>query len=91
MSLSSLAGLHELAVYVSQDGNDTKVQQLVERVGQNELAPPHTKAFTHWQRERIPLLGEKQVCFNQGQNVCKSARCCACALLLQLALNNTTL
>ena len=48
-------------MYISQDGNHTGVQQLVQHFGQHQLAPPVTKAFTHWQRERVPHLGPKQV------------------------------
>ena len=64
-SLAGLAGLQHLAVYVSQDGNHTGVQEVVQRIGEADLAPPRTKSFTHWQRERIPLLGDKQVGHHQ--------------------------
>ena len=76
-SLASLGGLQHLAVYVSQDGNHTGVQQVVQRIGAAELAPPHTKSFTHWQRERIPQLGTKQV----GLSASNAAARVSCAHL----------
>ena len=61
LSLSKLPGLHRLAVYVSQDGNHTGVEQVVQAFAQDVLAPPTTRSFTHWQRDRVPQLGPKQV------------------------------
>lgn len=59
-SLSSLSGLDKVTVYVSQDGHDVAVGDLVQHYGQDLLAPPHTSFFDHWQRDRVPQLGPNQ-------------------------------
>ena len=59
-SLAGLSGLDRVTVYVSQDGQDTAVSDLVQQYGQGVLAPPHTSFFEHWQRERVPQLGPEQ-------------------------------
>ena len=58
--MAELAGLDRVTVYVSQDGQDTAVKDVVEQYGQGRLAPPHTAFFDHWQRERVPQLGPDQ-------------------------------
>ena len=50
-----------MAVYISQDGFDQDVHDVSLLFGKGSLSPPHTRAFAHWQRERIPLLHAKQV------------------------------
>lgn len=47
-------------MYVSQDGHDVAVGDLVQQYGQGALAPPHTSFFDHWQRDRVPQLGPNQ-------------------------------
>lgn len=47
-------------MYVSQDGHDVAVGDLVQQYGQGALAPPHTSFFDHWQRDRVPQLGPDQ-------------------------------
>lgn len=59
-SLSSLSGLDKVTVYVSQDGHDIAVGDLVQQYGQGSLAPPRTSFFDHWQRDRVPQLGPNQ-------------------------------
>lgn len=59
-SLAGLAGLDRVAVYVSQDGRDLAVADLVQQYGQGAFAPPRTSFFDHWQRERVPQLGPDQ-------------------------------
>ena len=49
-----------MTVYVSQDGHDVAVGDLVQQYGQGLLAPPHTSFFDHWQRDRVPQLGSNQ-------------------------------
>ena len=60
-SLSQLPGLHKYAVYVSQDGDDADVDDIVSEYGDGLLAPPTTRSFEHWQKARKPLLGPDQV------------------------------
>ena len=59
-SLSQLAGLERMAVYISQDGNDSAVAAVVQGSAASTLAPPRTRAFQHWQHERNPQLGAHQ-------------------------------
>lgn len=59
-SLAGLSGLDRMTVYVSQDGQDIAVSDLVQQYGQGLLSPPHTSFFDHWQRERVPQLGLDQ-------------------------------
>ncbi|KAK9813769.1 hypothetical protein WJX73_008446 [Symbiochloris irregularis] len=59
-SLATLVGLEQMAVYISQDGYDESVHNMSLSFGSGPLSPPHTKAFEHWQRERIPQLHAKQ-------------------------------
>ena len=59
-SLSELSGLDLVTVYVSQDGHDTAVRDVVQHFGQQVLAPPNTRGFEHWQRDRVPQLGADQ-------------------------------
>ena len=59
-SLSQLAGLEGMAVYISQDGDDSPVAAVVQSFAADALAPPRTRAFQHWQHERNPQLGEHQ-------------------------------
>lgn len=61
-SLSALEGLDQMTVYISQDGNDESVHTTSLSFGQDKLAPPYTRHFEHWQRERIPQLHASQVC-----------------------------
>lgn len=49
-----------MTVYLSQDGHDIAVGDLVQHYGQGSLAPPHTSFFDHWQRDRVPQLGPNQ-------------------------------
>lgn len=62
-SVAGLDGLDRVTVYVSQDGQDTAVADLVQQVGRGALAPPHTSFFEHWQRDRIPQLGPNQASY----------------------------
>ena len=59
-SLAGLAGLDQVTVYVSQDGQAAAVKDVVQEYGQGLLAPPNTRGFQHWQRDRVPQLGPKQ-------------------------------
>ncbi len=59
-SLAELSGLEKVTVYVSQDGQDPAVKEVVHQYGQGLLAPPHTRGFEHWQRDRVPQLGPDQ-------------------------------
>ncbi len=59
-SLASLDGLSRVTVYVSQDGNSSAVSHVVD-ANAASLNKPHSKGFEHWQRPRIPALGDKQV------------------------------
>ena len=59
-SLANLPGLDKVTVYVSQDGHDIAVGDLVQQYGQGSLAPPRTSFFDHWQRDRVPQLGPDQ-------------------------------
>lgn len=59
-SLSQLAGLERMAVYISQDGDNSAVAAVVQGFAADALAPPRTRAFQHWQHERNPQLGAHQ-------------------------------
>ena len=59
-SLSQLAGLERMAVYISQDGDNSAVAAVVQGFTADALAPPRTRAFQHWQRKRNPQLGAHQ-------------------------------
>ena len=59
-SLSQLAGLERMAVYISQDGDNSAVAAVVQGFAADALAPPRTRAFQHWQRKRNPQLGAHQ-------------------------------
>ncbi|KAK9811645.1 hypothetical protein WJX72_007588 [[Myrmecia] bisecta] len=58
-SMAGLAGLDQVSLYVSQDGNFTGVRDLVQRM-RERLSPPHTRAFQYWQRERVAQLRPNQ-------------------------------
>ena len=60
VSLTELPGLDQMTVYISQDGTDAGVSDLVQAYAEL-LRPPHTAGFEHWQHPRVPLLGDKQV------------------------------
>ncbi|KAL3157358.1 hypothetical protein ABBQ32_011839 [Trebouxia sp. C0010 RCD-2024] len=62
-SLAGLVGLDRVTIYVSQDGKDTAVANVVQQYGQGALAPPHTSFFEHWQRDRVPQLGPDQASY----------------------------
>ncbi|KDD72363.1 hypothetical protein H632_c3453p0, partial [Helicosporidium sp. ATCC 50920] len=59
-SLARVPGLEDFAVYISQDGDDPEVAQVaskwVSRVKEEGLV----RTAEHWQRERVPALGENQ-------------------------------
>ena len=59
-SLSELPGLQRMAIYISQDGNDTSVNLLIASSIDKQL---HSKAkrVEHWHHPRIPLISDKQV------------------------------
>ena len=59
-SLAELSGLDRVTVYVSQDGQDSAVKDTVQKYAQELLAPPNTRGFEHWQRDRVPQLGPDQ-------------------------------
>ena len=59
-SLAELSGLDLVTVYVSQDGHDAAVMDVVQQFGQHLLAFPNTRGFEHWQRDRVPQLGPDQ-------------------------------
>ena len=59
-SLAELSGLDLVTVYVSQDGHDAAVRDVVQQYGQHLLAFPNTRGFEHWQRERVAQLGPDQ-------------------------------
>ena len=73
-SLAELPGLQAMTVYISQDGFDEGVAELVQKFVESQLMPPVTKRIEHWQRDRKPLLFEDQVMGNQK-------RCCDSALV----------
>lgn len=60
-SLANLTGLSHISVYISQDGDDEKVTEVVDRFGETDLKSPRTRVFDHWHRSRQPLLSPKQV------------------------------
>jgi len=59
-SLAELSGLDRVTVYVSQDGQDMAVKDVIHKFEEGPLAPPKTRSFEHWQRERLPQLGPDQ-------------------------------
>jgi hypothetical protein len=59
-SLAELSGLDKVTVYISQDGQDMAVKDVVLKFEEGPLAPPKTRSFEHWQRERLPQLGPDQ-------------------------------
>lgn len=59
-SLAELPGLDKVTVYISQDGEDMAVKDVIHDFGQGLLAPPKTRSFEHWQRKRLPQLGPDQ-------------------------------
>ena len=59
-SLAKLPGLEKVTVYISQDGQDPAVKEVVTGYAQGQLAPPKTRGFGHWQRDRVPQLGADQ-------------------------------
>ena len=59
-SLAALDGLSRVTVYVSQDGSNSAVSHVVNDNAAS-LGKPHSKGFEHWQRPRVPALGDKQV------------------------------
>lgn len=69
-SLAGLSGLDQVTVYVSQDGQAAPVKNVVQEYGQKLLAPPNTRGFQHWQRDRVPQLGPKQVSCTQQHTIC---------------------
>lgn len=72
-SLSELSGLDLVTVYVSQDGSDPAVRDVVQHFGQNLLAFPNTRGFEHWQRERVAQLGPDQA---RPSALCRLLTCC---------------
>ena len=59
-SLAELSGLDKVTVYISQDGQDMAVKDVIHKFEEGPLAPPKTRSFEHWQRERLPQLGPDQ-------------------------------
>ncbi|DBA72905.1 TPA: hypothetical protein ACH3X2_009866 [Trebouxia sp. C0005] len=59
-SLAELSGLDKVTVYISQDGQDMAVKDVIHKFEEGPLAPPKTRRFEHWQRERLPQLGHDQ-------------------------------
>ncbi|GAB4822166.1 hypothetical protein N2152v2_009212 [Parachlorella kessleri] len=59
-SLANLTGLERYTVYVSQDGNDTRVEQLVSGLSSTLFGRGVARAFVHWMRPRVPQLSDKQ-------------------------------
>jgi hypothetical protein len=66
-SLAKLQGLRHFTLYISQDGTDSKVADVVARLG-SKILRPRTKNLEHWQRKRVPQLGPDQV--RPGQLFC---------------------
>lgn len=57
-SLASLPGLERFSIYISQDGNDTGVAEMIKKHTPNLRSI--ARSFTHWQHPRVPLLGPNQ-------------------------------
>jgi hypothetical protein len=55
-----VSSLQDVSVYVSQDGHDVGVAGVAAAAETRGLGRPKTRGYTHWQRERIPLLGRNQ-------------------------------
>jgi alpha-1,3-mannosyl-glycoprotein beta-1,2-N-acetylglucosaminyltransferase len=58
-SLASVADLHLVSVYVSQDGDDASVARVASGAA-GRLGAPRTRGFSHWRRPRVPQLGYGQ-------------------------------
>ena len=58
-SLASVADLHLVSVYVSQDGDDASVARVASGAA-GRLGAPRTRGFAHWRRPRTPQLGYGQ-------------------------------
>ena len=58
-SLASVADLHLVSVYVSQDGDDVSVARVASGAA-GRLGAPRTRGFRHWRRPRTPQLGYGQ-------------------------------
>ena len=86
VSLSALPGLQKMALYISQDGNDSGVSSLVQSTIAGRLQA-EARVVEHWQHERQSLISENQVkhdfqaTFVTGSNpstltsICFSASC----------------
>ena len=70
-SLAGLKGLHRFSVYISQDGTNSKVAEVISRLGSKRFRRQSQK-YEHWQRERVPQLGPDQV--SHGLDL--SGTCC---------------
>lgn len=60
VSLSGLPSLQKMALYVSQDGNDAKVAELIDSTFQGRLKGK-ARHIEHWYHPRVPLITENQV------------------------------
>lgn len=59
-SLSQLPGLQKMALYISQDGNNSKVSTLIEEARANWFSGK-VRQSSHWYHPREPLVSENQV------------------------------
>ena len=59
-SLAKVSRLSDISVYVSQDGFDEGVARVASEGQLRGLGKPQTRGYEHWQRERIPQLGQNQ-------------------------------
>ena len=60
-SLTRLAGLEAVSVYVSEDGTAPDVAAVARHYGARGLGPPASRGFELLQHPRVPQLGEHQV------------------------------
>ena len=60
-----------MAVYISQDGDNSAVAAVVQGFAADALAPPQTRAFQHWQHERKPQLGAHQASLLPQRVLCR--------------------
>jgi len=59
-SLAHVDQIGSLSIYIAQDGNNPRVRQVVEAMGRKLFYWPRVRSFTHWMRDREPLLGKDQ-------------------------------
>ena len=60
-SLTKVAGLEAVSVYISEDGTALNVAEVARRFGESGLGPPASRGFELLQHPRAPQLGQNQV------------------------------